>query len=335
MKRSLIGLLALVVLILPGLSMAKAAPKVVVSLKPIHSLVSGIMAGVGEPELLVEGAASPHNYVLRPSEARLLSQADLIIRVGSGLEGFLDKPLTTLGRNADTLELALALKDKLLPARQGGNWERHSHHHDADHAGHDMNHADHHEGEHLHDADHDDHEDQASLARFDQHIWLSPTLAKEIVRLTAAKLIALDPDHETDYRRNSSSVIDRLDRLDGRLKAQLQSVAEVPYVVFHAAYQYFEVSYNLHPAGSISIDPDHRPGARRVKEVRDKIIATQARCVFSEPQFTSRLIATLIEGTDAHTGILDPLGADLAAGPDAYFDLMDNMAKNLYRCLAD
>ena len=333
MKRSLFGLL-LIVMTMPSPAMAKAAPNVVVSLKPIHSLVAGVMAGVGEPELLVKGAASPHGYVLRPSEARLLSKADLIIRVGSGLEGFMDKPLETLGHNAEQLDLALALKDKLLPAREGGDWEKHDH--DADHDDHDeaehhhdADHDDHHEAEHHHD----DHDEHGTLAHFDQHIWLSPVLAKEIVKITATQLASLDPQHAEQYRSNSNKVIARIDKLDQQLKKELQLVSNTPYVVFHAAYQYFEVAYKLNPVGSITIDPERRPGVKRVKEIRDKIARTHAKCVFSEPQFESRLIATLIEGTKATTGILDPLGADLKAGPDAYFTLMENMGHNLYQGL--
>ncbi len=322
MKRSLVGLL-LFILTVPGLS--QAAPHVLVTLKPVHSLVAGVMAGAGTPELLVKGAASPHDYVLRPSEARALSKADLIIWVGSGLEGFLVKPLQTLGHDAQSIELTLALKDKLLPARRGGNWEQHSHHHD--------------EGEHAedhddHDMDHD-HADHDSLANYDQHLWLNPHLAKEIVTLTADKLSVMDPANVKTYSHNRQQLIARLDQLDQQLSQQLHPVQTVPYVVFHAAYQYFEAAYNLHPVGSISIDPDHRPGARRVKEIRDKIMATEAKCVFSEPQFESRLIATLIEGTNTRTGILDPLGADLKAGPEAYFELMEKMGKNLFRGLTD
>ncbi len=354
MKRSLFGLL-LLIMAMPSLAMAKAAPNVVVSLKPIHSLVAGVMAGVGEPELLVKGAASPHGYVLRPSEARLLSKADLIIRVGSGLEGFMDKPLATLGHDADKLDLAMVLKDKLLPAREGGDWEKHEHHHDhdANHDDHDeaehhndADHDDHHEAEHHNDADHDDHheaehhndadhdhDDHDALSHFDQHIWLSPVLAKEIVKVTATQLAHLDPQHAEQYRSNSDKVLARLDKLDQQLKKELQPVSKTPYVVFHAAYQYFEVAYSLNPVGSITIDPERRPGAKRVKEIRDKIARTHAKCVFSEPQFESRLIATLIEGTQATTGILDPLGADLKAGPDAYFTLMEKMGHNLYQGL--
>ena len=77
-------------------SPAAAAPEVVASVAPIHSLVAAVMAGVGEPKLLVPPGASPHAYSLRPSEARALAGADIVFRVGPGLETFLDKPLAAL-----------------------------------------------------------------------------------------------------------------------------------------------------------------------------------------------------------------------------------------------
>lgn len=321
MKRLLTALMLLLGMT-PGLSFAATLPRVVVSLKPIHSLTSAIMAGVAEPELLVKGAASPHGYVLRPSEARALNQANLVIWVGPGLEGFLEKPLTTLGREADQLELARALKDKLLPARSGGSWESHTHHNEDDQ---------HEPAEHL---DHHETEEEP-LAHFDHHLWLSPNLAKEIVTLTTQQLVSIDPDHQDIYQRNSIALLDRLDQLDARLKQQLQPVRDVPYLVFHAAYQYFEVAYSLRPIGSVTIDPEHRPGVKRVKEIRETIRQSGAKCVFSEPQFESRLIKTLVEGTAVKTAVLDPLGADLPAGQESYFTLMENMGKNLYRGLTD
>jgi len=326
MKRLLLGLLVLFSSAVSGSAAEASVPKVVVSLKPIHSLVSGVMAGVGEPILLVKGAASPHGYVLRPSEARALAQADLIVWVGSSLEGFLEKPLKTLGHSAQTLELAGELKDKLLLARRGGNWEADSHQHrEADHL------------DHGQEVEHGDHQEERpeALAYYDHHIWLSPDLAKEIVRLTARQLVTLDPGHAETYDNNSKSLLARIDQLDTRIGRQLQPIRKVPYLVFHAAYQYFEAAYGLNAVGSVAVDPEHRPGVKRVREIRDKIMTSGARCVFSEPQFEARLIATLIEGTNARTGILDPLGIDLEANQDAYFILMERLAENLYLGLAD
>ena len=281
---------------------APQGPRVVVSIKPLHSLVAGVMQGVGEPQLLLQGGASPHGYVLRPSEARLLNEAQLVVWVGPQLESFLQKPLATLGGKARQLELAAELQSLLLPTRSGGNWE-----------------AD----EHAHGHGHD------SRGGRDQHLWLDPLLAKQIVEKTAAALTAIDPAHQSQYQHNAARLQQRLDRLHDQLKTRLAPVRKIPYVVFHDAYQYFEAAYGLSAVGSLTIDPERKPGAKRIREIRARIQTLQARCVFSEPQFESRLVATVTEGSGARTGVLDPIGAALPAGPEAYFLLLNALADNL------
>ena len=279
-------------------------PRVVVSIKPIHSLVVGVMQGVAEPQLLVKGGGSPHGYVLRPSEARALASADLIVWVGPNLESFLEKSLGTLGREAEKLQLLDALKEQLLPARKGGNWETHQHE------------RDHQAGEHQ------------ALA-LNPHLWLSPKLAKQVVAVTAAAVSRIDPDRQAVYRQNAERLLQKLDELDRRLAAKLAPVKEVPYLVFHDAYQYFEAAYGLNAVGSVTIDPERKPGIKRLLEMREKIKRLNARCVFSEPQFEPKLVATIIEGTGASRGELDPLGAQLPAGQESYFQLMEQLANDL------
>ena len=295
-------------LLTPAWAVESSFPTVVVSIKPLHSLVAGVMQGVGAPLLLVKGGGSPHGYVLRPSEARALSRAQLVVWVGEDLESFLQKPLATLAKRAQQLKLSDLLQDDLLVKQQGGNWDGRAHQHSR-------------EGEHV--------DPNSRYQSADLHLWLDPALAKQIVILTSNRLSEIDPVHSSQYRTNTTALVTKLDQLDQSLKQQLAAVKDTPYIVFHAAYQYFESAYGLNAVGSITIDPERTPGAKRIKEIRQKIKQLGARCVFSEPQFESRLIATVIEGTEAKTGILDPLGADLPAGPGAYFQLMTQLADNL------
>jgi zinc transport system substrate-binding protein len=283
-----------------------AAPLVVVSIKPIHSLVAGVMEGVAIPQLLIKGGGSPHGYTLRPSEARSLSKADLVVWVGPELESFLAKPLKTLGKKAHSLELEYALRDTLLNKRHAGTWEAPAHHHHGEHG-----------------------------SATDLHLWLDPKIAEKIVTLTAETLIKIDPEHRQQYQQNSTTVITKLQQLDDKLKKQLAPFKGVPYIVFHAAYQYFEAAYGLNAVGSITIDPERKPGAKRVKEIRDKIITLNARCVFTEPQFQSRLVETIIKGTNAKVGTLDPLGADLVPEPNAYFLLLMRLGDHIVEGLSD
>ncbi len=285
-------------------------PSVVVSIKPVHALVAGVMHGVAEPTLLIKGGRSPHNYSLRPSEARALSEADLLVWIGPQMETFLEKPLETLGKNVQKLELLSAIEGPLLALREGGAWEKDGHDHEATHHGH----------------DHGEHYDKVN-----PHIWLSPLLAKQIVANTTQTLSELDPTNQQRYAENSSRLQDRLDKLHAELKIKLAPVSTAPYIVFHDAYHYFENTYGLNAVGSITIDAERMPGARRITEIRAKIKALQARCVFSEPQFQSRLVQTVIEDTGARTGILDPLGVDLDRGENSYFILLNNLADNLIK----
>ncbi|HKW52067.1 MAG TPA: zinc ABC transporter substrate-binding protein [Stellaceae bacterium] len=294
------------VALLPSLA-AAAPPQVVVSIKPIHSLVAGVMAGIGEPQLIVAGGSSPHVYSLRPSDARKLEAAQLVFWVGPILEGFLGKPLAALAGKADIVELDHAAGVALLPARQGGDWEED-------------------EDEHHHHA--------ASAAEPDGHLWLDPGNAKAIVHLVAAKLAALDPANAPRYASNAAALAQRLDILDAGLRQRLQPVRGRPFVVFHDAYQYLERRYGLEAIGSITVSPEHLPGARRVQAIHAKVAGLGAACVFSEPQFESRLVQTVIDGTAARTAVLDPEGASLSAGPELYFTLMTGLADGLSTCLA-
>ncbi|MFZ4789781.1 MAG: zinc ABC transporter substrate-binding protein [Candidatus Competibacteraceae bacterium] len=293
-----------------------AEPQVVASIKPVHSLVAGVMQGVGEPLLLVPGGASPHDYSLRPSDARAISQAQLVFWIGPELESFLVKPLN----NAKGQVRAVALLDApgvmTLPLREGGVWESHSHDHEES-------------GQPPADS-HDHHE-----ASHDAHLWLDPVNAAALVKQIVATLSEVDPAHRADYERNGAVLTKRLERLNQQLAVELEPVKTQPYIVFHDAYQYFERRYGLNGVGSVVLNPEQRSGAKRVAEIQARIRELNVRCVFSEPQFQPTLVETVIAGSNARRGILDPEGAELPAGPDAYFQLLQNLSSALRTCLSD
>ena len=297
------GLLGWALLFAPLLAFA-AQPVVVASIKPVHALVAGVMQGVGEPLLLVPGGASPHEHSLKPSDARTLSAAQVVFWIGPELESFLVKPLA----NAPTAR-SMALLDApgvtILPLRAGGAWEAHDHDHDP-----------------------------APTASRDVHLWLDPVNAAAMVRQMVAVLGAADPARQAEYARNGAALIERLDRLNQQLASALAPVREQPYLVFHDAYQYFERRYGLNAVGSVVLKPEQRPGAKRVADIQARVRERKVRCVFSEPQFQPALVETIIAGSAARRGVLDPLGADLPAGPDAYFQLLQGLADALRGCLS-
>lgn len=288
---------------------AWAAPSVVASIKPVHSLVSAVMAGVGEPTLIVKGSASPHTYALRPSDAGALESADLVFWAGHGMELFLADALETLAGDATVVELADSPGIILLPVREGGAFEAHSD-----------------EGEDQ--ADEGEHGDGG-----DMHFWLDPENAKLMVTQIAAALSKADPENAGAYEANAATEIMALDALETELAATLAPVKDKPVVVFHDAYQYFETRFGLTLAGSVTVTPDVMPGAARIDELKARVAGLGATCVFAEPNFEPTIISAITEGTQAKAGVLDPEGGALAEGPTLYPELLRGLAASLVDCL--
>lgn len=308
MFRSL-ALCALVAGFLAQPALAAPPPDVVVTVKPLHSLVAGVMQGVGAPYLLVRGTASPHAFALRPSDAKALSGAELVVWAGPGVETFLDKPLSTLAKDAQVLTLVKEPSVRLLPVRKGGAWETHDH----DHA-------------------HEERPD-AELGS-DGHVWLDPVNAKVITDLIASRLSALDPTRASTYQANAARQKQALEALDAEMRAALTPLKDRAFIVFHDAYHYLEDRYGLNAAGAITVSPDQPPGAARLSALRDRINQAGAVCVFAEPQFEPALVRTLAQGTKARTGVLDPEGANIPDGPALYGTLMRFNMRSLVDCLS-
>ena len=336
---------------------ASAEVKVVASIKPVHSLVAAVMEGVGEPGLIIEGAGSPHTYALKPSQAQMLESADIVFWVGHELEAFLEKPLETVGANAKSVELIDAHDLVKLGFREGGAFEKHDHGDEAGHddhaheseAGHDHDHEkaaeaghDHdHEHEKVADGGHDHGHDETAEAgheghdhgEFDAHVWLDPVNAKAMVHEIEEALAEADPDNAARYEANAAAVTARLDALIADVSSELEPVKGKGFIVFHDGYQYFENRFGITASGSITVSPEVMPGAERITEIRARVQELGAACVFAEPQFEPKLVSTVTEGTNARSGTLDPLGAELEDGAELYFQLIRNMSTSIKTCL--
>jgi zinc transport system substrate-binding protein len=308
------GLVAMAALGLSASGMAAlAGPRVVVTIKPIHSLAAAILEGVAEPKLMLDGAASPHSSALKPSDAKALSEADAVIYVSRNLEVFLERALASLPANARVIELEKTPGLRLLPVREGGLHEV----------------SDEGNGEH----DHHGHGHAHGEGGFDVHFWLDPLNAIAMTRHLAAEFAGLDPAHAAQYRANAGKLEAALAALDAELKAKLAGLGGRPFIVFHDIAQYFESRYGLNSSGSITVSPEQAPGAKRLAAVRAKIEDAKAICVFSEPYFPPKLVQTLTMGTNAKRGVLDEIGAAIPTGPGQYFALMRADAESLAACL--
>ena len=258
--------------------------KVVASIKPIHSLASYLMDGVGKPDLIVDGYASPHGFAMKPSHAKMLQEADLIFWVGEDLEAFLEKPLKSIGKKAEKIELMEIKKLTKLKFRERNIFGDHGDHgHDEhakkdDHDDHDHDehakkddHDDHDHDEHAKKDDHDDHDhdehakkddhddhDHDEHAKKDDHETtimmigeFDPMNAKVILNEMAEHLIENDAKNASKYKSNLKKALKDIDKLVSNVSSELnQSIASI---VFHDAYQYFEKRFDVNILGAFTI----------------------------------------------------------------------------------
>jgi zinc transport system substrate-binding protein len=285
----------------------KGAPKVVVTIKPIHSLVTRLLEGIATPRLLVTGAGSPHTFALKPSDVRALNDADVFVRVSDALEPFTRAIVRSLPQSVEVVTLSKAPGVKLLDQRSGATFDSHEH------------------GD-------NDHEHEGAIA--DGHIWLDPGNAKAVVAELAGALSRSSPGHSARIKENAARLATDIDAMTADIAAETAALKDKPFVVFHDAYQYFERRFGLDAAGAITVSPDHQPSAKRLVELRRRIASLNAVCVFVEPRFQPGLVAAITEGSNAHVGTLDPEGSGLEPGPDLYITLMRNLATGFKTCLA-
>ena len=307
-----LGILLSSISLFSFISYAEAEPKVVTSIKPLHSLISYVMDGVGSPNLLVDGSSSPHTFQLKPSHATMLQEADVVFWIGEDLESFLETPLDSIAANARKITLMDSDQIELLKFREKNVFEDHHDEHDEhnEHEGHD-DHG-HHHGE------------------FDIHFWLDPEIAKSIVKIASLELSEVDPANQATYQTNASNAVIELDKLINDTRTKINSDAK--YIVFHDAYQYFEQRFGIEVIGALTVNPEVLPGAKQLAEIREVIEHEKVNCLFSEPQFNPSIANTIAQDTGIKAAVLDPLGAELEPGKELYFQLIGDMATSFESC---
>jgi len=309
--------------------------KVVASIKPLHSLASYLMDGVGKPDLIVEGYGSPHGFSMKPSHAKMLQNADLIFWVGEDLEIFLEKPLSSIAKKAEKIELMEIKGLNVLKFRERNIFDEHDHDDHDDHGKKEDDHDDHEHDDHgkkEEHADHDDHDGHEGHAHgeYDPHIWLDPMNAKVILNKMVEHLIENDAKNASKYKSNLKNAFKDIDKLTADVKADLSK--STASIVFHDAYQYFEERFDINILGAFTVNTDVMPGAEQLAEIREIIEHDKVACVFSEPQFNPDIINAVAKDMKIKTGVLDPLGATLDPGKNLYFNLIKNMSLSFKGC---
>jgi zinc transport system substrate-binding protein len=278
-----------------------AVPDVVVTIRPLHSLVAQVMAGVGTPDLLLKSAASPHSYAMRPSDALALNRADLVIWTGEAMETFLVRIVPGLPKETAVLTATDTPRLTLLPARAV----------DGDGDG--------------------DHDHEAGLP--DAHIWLDPDNAATLLTAIADRLAGLDPGNAGIYRTNAKAATARLTMLKTNIAAELAPVAGRSYIASHDAYQYFERTFGLSYGGAVTAHPGRPPSARHMLEIAQRIREKTIGCILTEPGNRPPLIERLAEQEGMALAEADPLGLKFTPGPDLYGQMMHQLASTFRTCL--
>ncbi len=278
-------------------------PRVVASIAPLHSLAASIMAGVGKPHLLLEGRSSPHDAVLRPSQARAIAKADLVVWIGPELERFLETFFRTPKSGRQNLRVTA------IPTL--GRWDMREH------------------GVWAETAKHREHSEHET----DPHVWLSTDNARIIASALAGALIKLDPPHASDYARNLSRLDDSLRLLDRDIRDMLTGVNQTPFVLLHDAFQYFEKAYDLHPVGALENRAVGGVSAKQLRSLEVVIRERAIRCIAADP-FGASAVAKSVSQTQAMKLVrLDPMGQSIAPGPGHYQAMMRANAEALASCL--
>jgi zinc transport system substrate-binding protein len=233
---------------------------------------------------------------------------------------WLDRAVEGLASGVAQLRLLQAEGTHLRSFGEGAAQDHDDH---GDEAGHDHASEAPAEDGHAHDHAHDG---------VDPHAWLDPGNARLWLGLIAADLARIDPANAAAYQANAAQAAAGIATLDARLDAALAPVRDKPFVVFHDAYGYFADHYGLTVAGTVAPGDAAPPGAAHLAELQASLGAAQ--CIFPETQHDPKMAETLAADTGLRIGgALDPEGAGLEPGPQAYAAVLTGLAETLIACL--
>ncbi|MAC81418.1 MAG: zinc transporter [Rhodobacteraceae bacterium] len=287
-------------------------PRIVADIAPVQSLVATVMAGAGTPELLIPAGVSPHDLSLKPSQARALGHADLVVWMGPEMSPWLGRVLEANG--AAQMPLIRVPGTTVLAFRENALFGD--------------DHDSHTEGGHTEDGHDHGH------GGIDPHAWLDPDNAVVWMQALAERLAQMDPEHADLYRANATAGVADLRALTRKMTDQLAPARSIGLIAFHDAFQYLEARFGLHMVGSVTPGDDSDPGPARISALRAAAQAGEVVCAFAEPQFNPGLLEAVTEDAGLPVAVLDPLGATIEPGAELYAAMMSGMADTIATCVA-
>merc|ERR1712178_266331 len=214
------------------------------TIQPINSLVSAVIGNTGKTISLIPAEISPHEFKLKPSDAKKMQEGNIIFYISKHLESDVVKVFDNLPKNIKIVDLLEETGIEHLSIRDNEAWERHDHDHD------------------KHAKKHDDHDDHQT--KDDVHIWLSPDNAIKIINKANKVLSLYYPQNAKIYDENAKIMINKINKLKAELTKDLAPIKDKPYVVFHDAYQYFEKAFGLNAVGSVALEGDIASSPKQV-----------------------------------------------------------------------
>lgn len=278
---------------------------IVVSIKPLYSLVAHLTEGVTQPVLLMQQAQSAHHYNMRPSERRLLANADMIIWTGPQMETWLHK-IIEQQRNATTIVSAMQAKNLYLLKQRNP----HSH-------------------------EHGKHSASARLEkqnRVDPHIWLSTHNAIAIARHISAELIRYNPENTEQYKKNLDALLDKIEQTKDFITANL-TAKNAPFIVYHDAFQYFEHENALNYIDAINFNHETGTSLKHLRQIKRQINKHNIQClVYQTPK--PGIVDALTSQSSIKAVALEPLGLHVENDKNAWFVIMEQLALRFSYCLS-
>ena len=279
---------------------------ILTSVRPLGFIASSIADGITETQILIPAGASPHDYNMKPSDAKRVRDAEFVLWIGKDIDAFLEKSIAQRDATSVLTISKLAGIESLL-----GETSAHDHDHDHDH----------------------DHHHSTNELEQDWHVWFSPKISEQVAEQLAQQLAQLYPQHQAKIAANLDSFKQQLTATNQQITQQLAAFKDQGFYVFHDAYRYFENAYGLQQTGYFTINPLIAPGAKKLAKIKEEINEHKVKCLFAEPQFTPKVLQTLQQSTNVKIGQLDPMGEKIALGKGSYSAFLQQIAEDFSDCL--
>ncbi|KGQ61615.1 zinc ABC transporter substrate-binding protein [Gallibacterium anatis 7990] len=275
---------------------------ILTSVRPLGFIASSIADGVTKTQILIPAGASPHDYNMKPSDAKRVRDAEFVLWIGKDIDAFLEKSIAQRDATSVLTISKLAGIESLLGETS------------------------------AHDHDHDHHHSTNELEQ-DWHVWFSPKISEQVAEQLAQQLTQLYPQHQAKIATNLETFKQQLTTTNQQITQQLAEFKDQGFYVFHDAYRYFENAYGLQQTGYFTINPLIAPGAKKLAKIKEEINEHKVKCLFAEPQFTPKVLQTLQQSTNVKIGQLDPMGEKIALGKGSYSAFLQQIAEDFSDCL--